>query len=1148
MILYRGVRLGWVDPEFTGFVAAVNSHLRSGEIGIHWTTDQDVAMEFAAGASPVGHYDARRYAKDYPGKVHAGLVLIADIDEADLVGEGSWKHEKEKTVRKGAKIDIDGGYGVWYHAEDDDIDYMEIDFSLRATAAQGVTAGKVAPDVVELRAWYHGTSGDVSPGDILTGGNTAAWSPEGSADNDVVWISDNAWQASKYGSRTFQVFPKGEVQYRHKDNHEFWCETAEVWREVDRQTILDHANRLASKTASDVHPGARDSRNWRGIALHYVEQIRGGSDLSGIQATLTGREVGFLSWRDDVIDAVFVDEQFRRQGLASAMLAMAREYAPDLKHSTNLLDDGIEWARAVGSKTAAQKLYFHVSRNRIPLGTRLVPGGPGERSRVNKEYAQGNPDEQWRKSFIWVGEAPAAVDYAVMKDAEYIYLVRPEGVLTPRHHEAWTCDAATVVEAFPMKLSEYFAEYGHQWEYTRPGRRGFARGIVAALESWADEVQRGVWDGRTVASKTAALTGAKLWWRQHPEGRPFSPEDATSEAWAPGHQGAPTQGFSCFKDPWDLWVYLNVARRRGGDIIGFTGTQVGTGLDGEPTVVPDMQIVYRYSWDEFMVELEDTPRPQRPLSKTWEFWDQQIEWGNVYASRTASSQVEEALDWADEWVAHHWRGERRGEGACMAISAEVERRYGWKATEGVWFGDQDQDTAIRKGWVFTHFWNWLPNGDIFDGSAGQFFQSGPVARVVRQSSSDYDRYLQWGDMTQGMMDTLDDVVQGSYAGMMFGAARTAGRVQVGGDIPLRYDHPVSHRLSIHGEPSRAIQEWQEREKAKPKRFPGPPTGYAYFNPHGVDPAMNIMEPAPETLIAFADVSARREVVAINYVVVRPDHRGEGLARELVQAVYDEWPEATVYWGKLMAPEMGRLYDSFKEQYPERTGSASRMYSKTAMTWAIERFEMGGERFQMMGGNSQASIIREAEGQESWPKTICHLEWHPSTGEIAYVQTIPEYRRRGLATRLLAYARKWSPAIHHSEDLTEDGRAWSTVVGKTAMPSSWRSLTDELPWNDYQYVIVGEGGGSGRRAYEVYYEGRQVASRHSLADAKAAIEDAHGPQRWTQRRLSDFPVIHRYFGLTTEFTSPTTVWTADSDPAFTAAVGDPVETALAPQKG
>lgn len=129
---------------------------------------------------------------------------------------------------------------------------------------------------------------------------------------------------------------------------------------------------VGSKTAASLPQGYTQTREVvlgdenDTFVLAYVPKMALGG-LSAIWAgfkTVGGnlREYGHLTWRDGVIEDVYVDEVFRRQGLASAMLTWAREISPGLRHSTNLLPDGRAWSQSVGSKTAAQPgVFYHVT-------------------------------------------------------------------------------------------------------------------------------------------------------------------------------------------------------------------------------------------------------------------------------------------------------------------------------------------------------------------------------------------------------------------------------------------------------------------------------------------------------------------------------------------------------------------------------------------------------------------------------------------------------------------------------------------------------------------------------------------------------------------------------------------------------------------
>lgn len=106
------------------------------------------------------------------------------------------------------------------------------------------------------------------------------------------------------------------------------------------------------------------------------------------------------------------------------------------------------------------------------------------------------------------------------------------------------------------------------------------------------------------------------------------------------------------------------------------------------------------------------------------------------------------------------------------------------------------------------------------------------------------------------------------------------------------------------------------------------------------------------------------------------------------------------------------------------------------------------------------------------------------------------------------------------------RSWATLHRE----ADWRAFTGgEAPWLQHPAVIIG-GSGHGRgqqaprrQSYEVYIEGRLVAQRHSLAEAKGYVEAQHGSVEWRQGRTEPVTVTHYYFGETDEFSSPSTYW-------------------------
>ena len=119
---------------------------------------------------------------------------------------------------------------------------------------------------------------------------------------------------------------------------------------------------------------------------------------------------------------------------------------------------------------------------------------------------------------------------------------------------------------------------------------------------------------------------------------------------------------------------------------------------------------------------------------------------------------------------------------------------------------------------------------------------------------------------------------------------TASHPVLEGEVALDYPY--------HGRPLRLY--------VKDPSFEGD-RGSTYFKEPGV--------------IAFVDVFDQGVDLYVGYVTVARPHRGKGLARLLMQAVYDRFYDGTkwINWGDIMADEAETLYRDFKGKYPLTTG-------------------------------------------------------------------------------------------------------------------------------------------------------------------------------------------------------------------------------------
>lgn len=106
------------------------------------------------------------------------------------------------------------------------------------------------------------------------------------------------------------------------------------------------------------------------------------SGRQSITARTETKMVGYLTWRfvTDEIGTIWVHRDYRRQGLATKMLEMARTENPTLKHTTvpgQLSNDGAAWAQTVGSKTASLPSGYT-----IEVEEREEPDHPSGRSHL----------------------------------------------------------------------------------------------------------------------------------------------------------------------------------------------------------------------------------------------------------------------------------------------------------------------------------------------------------------------------------------------------------------------------------------------------------------------------------------------------------------------------------------------------------------------------------------------------------------------------------------------------------------------------------------------------------------------------------------------------------------------------------------------
>jgi hypothetical protein len=99
---------------------------------------------------------------------------------------------------------------------------------------------------------------------------------------------------------------------------------------------------------------------------------------------------------------------------------------------------------------------------------------------------------------------------------------------------------------------------------------------------------------------------------------------------------------------------------------------------------------------------------------------------------------------------------------------------------------------------------------------------------------------------------------------------------------------------------------------------------------------------------------------------------------------------------------------------------------------------------------------------------------------------------------------------------------------TKQAPSWRPYQNDEPfWTWHDAVIATDKAGS-RRTFETWVDGFPFTRGHTLVEAKGYIETklGFGPLVWHTQRMEPSEIDHYYFGPTTEFTEPLTLYWAD----------------------
>lgn len=360
---------------------------------------------------------------------------------------------------------------------------------------------------------------------------------------------------------------------------------------------------------------------------------------------------------------------------------------------------------------------------------------------------------------------------------------------TNRTEEAMEFWEAKWSNLLPHNLSEaqgrtFLANLRTVCEALDAGKRGAIFYVNDAEDAGSISAVAPLAQWQVVSSREASKTAsANLWWRVHPDNRPFGPQDATS---TPFSGGETQQGYSCFDNPWSLLVYLDAmqmyVQSQDQTVIAFTGQRVGTGNDGEALVVPDMARVERMPFAQFEDRLPSYPLPPQPLPSGWRgnlrSWS---EFKRTVLPEWPEGAIRDAIEKTaqregDSTMFGKYRlvytqrdmGERKPRHVITAFDGDtVVGELNWYGTTGTIHHIQVEGDYLRQG-IATAMWEWgqtmrpapkhsgdrTTQGDAWARSVG-----GPIPRRSAASSNTIYRGYKI-DFPKDIEETISRLVAG----------------------------------------------------------------------------------------------------------------------------------------------------------------------------------------------------------------------------------------------------------------------------------------------------------------------------------------------------------------------------------------------------
>lgn len=550
--------------------------------------------------------------------------------------------------------------------------------------------------------------------------------------------------------------------------------------------------------------------------------------------------------------------------------------------------------------------------------------------------------------------------------------------------------------------------------------------------------------GRYASLRRAeAALGSRLWWRVHPEHRgDLMPEMATSAPFFDGNKpytGPKSQGYSCFDNPWHLWLYVWLMWNWDGmktsntPVIGFTGTRVGTGHDGEDLVVPaENGTVLTYTVREFFDELMRTPFPPSPVFAPWaKQWNGAPSWLGL-AHRLAW------LDQGDpvhEHIVRTFLPQRKAAGVGQTTALPSWRDRGVLPSVDCVIAPDLGRSSRNSYLVYLYDEPHARRPTLAEAKATVEEIYGPLdwQRIEGDSDEHHDRVWGWtvwfNDAPHYYVVTRLPRLGGGVAGSVLGESGQARASRV-----LAMDqYNGQERIPAH---PGARQE--EQGAGRPSGVPI--AGGAAGGIRGSQAHLRHTDLRQSQALAEGHVEGQRAGQAGSWQASQPSdpRRGELSGQTHRQAGAGD-PQTT-FGGGVAEGAGGRVRGQHGADLEDRSPRG------------VEA-SLSGLTFEHRGlGRYPDTVVALVDGQH-----VGSLQWIAGTpsdpqrvpGEVIDIRVDPGWQRKGIATAMWEYAQSLPFPPVHSPNLTGDGRAWSQTVGsRTASTHTiYRGLrvpfTDEI---------------------------------------------------------------------------------------------------------